>query len=85
MGRVCPGCCCSSFGDQDHHRCVLYYFPEGDEMVAKFLSGVSEILAAMLSQLDAIFALYLSGAVISSFFALWVIKRVLIFFDIIKN
>lgn len=54
-------------------------------MVVDFLSGVSEILAAMLSQLDAIFALYLSGAVISSFFALWVIKRVLIFFDIIKN
>lgn len=54
-------------------------------MVIQFLSGVGEILAALLTQLDAIFALYLSGAVISSFFALWVIKRVLIFFDIIKN
>lgn len=54
-------------------------------MVVSFLQGVNEILVALLSQLDAIFALYLSGAVISSFFALWVIKRVLIFFDIIKN
>lgn len=54
-------------------------------MVVDFLTGVGEILAAMLSQLDAVFALYLSGAIISSFFALWVIKRVLIFFDIIKN
>lgn len=54
-------------------------------MVTEFLSGVGEILAAMLSQLDAVFALYLSGTIVSSFFALWVIKRVLIFFDIIKN
>lgn len=54
-------------------------------MVADFLSGVGEVLAAMLTQLDAIFTLYLSGAVVSSFFALWVIKKVLIFFDIIKN
>lgn len=54
-------------------------------MVADFLSGVGQILAALLSQMDAVFALYLSGAVISSFFALWVIKRVLIFFDIIKG
>lgn len=54
-------------------------------MVTDFLSGVGQILAALLSQMDAVFALYLSGAVISSFFALWVIKRVLIFFDIIKG
>lgn len=54
-------------------------------MVVTFLQGVNEILAALLSQFDAIFALYLSGTIVSSFFALWVIKRVLIFFDIIKN
>jgi len=54
-------------------------------MVAEFLKGVGELLIALIDQLDAVFALYLSGAVISSFFALWVIKRVLIFFDIIKN
>lgn len=54
-------------------------------MVAKFLSGVGELLLALITQLDAVFTLYLSGAIISSFFALWVIKRVLIFFDIIKN
>lgn len=54
-------------------------------MVNQFLVGVNDILIAMLLQLDAVFALYISGGIISSFFALWVIKRVLIFFDIIKN
>lgn len=54
-------------------------------MVVKFMEGVNEIFLAMLDQFDAIIALYFSGAIISSFFALWVIKRVLIFFDIIKN
>lgn len=54
-------------------------------MVVTFLQGVGEILVALLNQLDAVFALYMSGAVISSFFALWVIKRVLIYFDIIKG
>lgn len=54
-------------------------------MVTEFLSGVGQILSALLKQLDAVFALYVSGAVISSFFALWVIKRVLIYFDIIKG
>lgn len=53
-------------------------------MVVEFLQGVGDILVAMLSQMDAVFALYVSGGIISSFFALWVIKRVLIFFDIIK-
>lgn len=54
-------------------------------MVADFLIGVGEILSALLSQFDAIWALYISGSVISSFFALWVIRRVLIYFDIIKG
>ena len=54
-------------------------------MVTQFLYGVSSILQALFVQIDAIFALYTGGAIISSFFALWVIKRVLIFFDIIKN
>lgn len=54
-------------------------------MVAQFLAGVGEILAAMFSVMDQVFVLYVSGAVVSSFFALWVIKKVLIFFDIIKN
>lgn len=54
-------------------------------MVGQFLSGVGELLSAMLGIFDSVFALYLSGAVVSSFFALWVIKKVLIFFDIIKN
>ena len=53
-------------------------------MVTQFLQGVGNILVAMLGQLDAVFALYVGGGIISSFFALWVIKRVLIFFDIIK-
>lgn len=54
-------------------------------MVNTFLNGVGDILVAIFEQTDAIFALYTSGAIISSFFALWVIKKVLIFFDIIKN
>ena len=54
-------------------------------MVVSFLEGVGQLLVAVFDQMDAVFGLYLSGAVISSFFALWVIKRVLIFFDIIKN
>ena len=54
-------------------------------MVVTFLDGVGQILIAVFNQLDAVFALCLSGAIISSFFALWVIKKVLIFFDIIKN
>lgn len=54
-------------------------------MVTGFLSGVGEILVALLAQMDAIWGLYVGGAVISSFFALWVLKRVLIYFDIIKG
>lgn len=54
-------------------------------MVTDFLSGVGEILIALLAQMDAIFALYVGSGVIGAFFALWVIKRVLIFFDIIKH
>lgn len=54
-------------------------------MVVKFLDGVGQILVALFEQMDAIFALYVSGAVISSFFALWLLKRALIFFDIIKS
>lgn len=53
-------------------------------MVADFMIGVGEILVALLSQWDSVWTLYISGTVISSFFALWVIKRVLIFFDILK-
>jgi hypothetical protein len=53
-------------------------------MVASFLSGVGDIFVSMLSLWDSVWALYISGAVISSFFALWVIKRVLVFFDILK-
>lgn len=54
-------------------------------MVTNFLSGVGELLVALLSQMDAIFALYIGGGLVGAFFALWVIKRVLIFFDIIKH
>lgn len=54
-------------------------------MVAQFLAGVGEILVALFGVFDAVFALYVSGAIVSSFFALWVIKKALIFFDIIKN
>lgn len=53
-------------------------------MVTTFVQGVGDILLAMLSSWDSIWTLYISGAVVSSFFALWVIKRVLIFFDILK-
>ena len=54
-------------------------------MVGAFLEGVGQIFISIVDQMDAVFAMYLSGAIVSSFFALWVIKRVLIFFDIIKN
>lgn len=54
-------------------------------MVSQFLSGMGKIFSAMLGVMDKVFALYVSGAIVSSFFALWVIKKVLIFFDIIKN
>ena len=53
-------------------------------MVNQFLIGVGELLNALIQQMDAIWALFISGGIISSFFAIWVIKRVLIFFDIIK-
>lgn len=53
-------------------------------MVNQFLIGVGEILNALISQMDAVWALYISGGIVSSFFAIWVVKRVLIFFDIIK-
>ena len=54
-------------------------------MVVQFLNGVGDILVALFKQMDAVFAMYISGAVVSSFFALWLLKRVLIFFDIIKG
>lgn len=53
-------------------------------MVNEFLIGIGDLLEALIVQWDAIFLLYSSGAIISSFFALWLIKRVLIFFDILK-
>lgn len=53
-------------------------------MVAGFLQGLGDIFVSMLSLWDSVWTLYVSGAVISSFFALWAIKRILIFFDILK-
>lgn len=53
-------------------------------MVAAFMRGVGDILVSLFSLWDQIWTLYITGAVISSFFALWVIKRVLVFFDILK-
>jgi len=53
-------------------------------MVTAFLKGVGEILTSMFSLWDSVWTLYISGAVISSFFGLWVLKRVLVFFDILK-
>lgn len=54
-------------------------------MVNSFLSGVGDIFVAMLSQVDKIWSLYVGATVISAFFALWVIREVLIYFDIIKR